>query len=137
MEKLKKALKMRLQSSGKVSGAAKDVDGNKVHLGVDIFSDEILEVALETSMSMLSQFDVTSYIDGYDFKLLRKYQELLVQGATIQLLAGQSLLERGREFTLTDSGIKFTPPSVSEILNTQWCFEYQMYMEKIRLLKMK
>lgn len=133
MEELVKALKLRLQSTGK--SLQKDMDGKDVYLDADIFSDEQFETALRTAISMLNQFGVTVYIEESDEKSLTKYRDLIVQGATIQLLAGQALLERGREFSWSDSGILFDPPSVSEILNTQWQFEYQMYIEKIRLMK--
>ena len=137
MEKLIKAIKTRLNSVGKEKH--KDKNGNDVYVDKDIFSDDMYEAAIETSISALEQFDIT--FNPNDFKgkkgFFRKYQDLLVQGATIQLLAGQALLERGREFQFTDGSIGYNRPSVSDVLMTQWQVEYQMYMEKIRLLQPK
>ena len=135
MDKLIEALKVRLQSSGKMKH--KDESGNDLFIEKDIFTDDQFTIALETSMSMLEQFEIPGYVDGSMPISVRqkKYQDLLVQGATIQLLAGMALVERGREFVMTDNGVRYSPPSVSEILITEWQFEYQMYLDKIRLMK--
>jgi hypothetical protein len=135
MEKLKQGLKMRLNSAGKVKH--KDEQGNDVFVKQDIFAEEMYEAAIETAISALKQFSIGSHFGENEAGFFRTYQDLIVQGATIQLLAGQALLERGREFQFTDNGIAYKPPSVSDVLMTQWQLEYQMYMEKLRLLQPK
>ena len=47
MEKLIKALKVRLNSAGKTKH--KDTEGNDIYVDNDIFSDEQLTVALESA----------------------------------------------------------------------------------------
>jgi hypothetical protein len=124
MEKLIEALKLRMQSTGET--LQKDENDKQVCIKSDIFSPKQLKTALETSASMFNQFNICSTdIDEDADDLLETYQDLLVQGAAIQLLAGQALLEKGR------------CSSLPEILMEQWRFEYEMYMSKIRLLKQK
>ena len=49
-----------------------------------------------------------------DTTIIDQFHEVIVQGAVIYALAGKALIERGRENNLSDSGIYFTPPTVSE-----------------------
>lgn len=50
-------------------------------------------------------------------------------------LASQALLERGREFQTTDNGVTFNPPSISELLNTQYSVLLQHHWEKLKTIK--
>jgi len=54
----------------------------------------------------------------------------LVEGATLKALASQALIERGREFALSDSGISFIPPAISELLQTQFQSVISFHNEK-------
>lgn len=121
MKTLKKALNVRLQNE-------KDDQC--------LFEEKYLETAIETSISALCQFGILQVEDAASNKdnCLCKFQDIIVQGAVLQLLGGQMLLEKGREFKIKDNGISFEPPDVSRLIYDQWTFEYTMYMEKLKLL---
>ena len=46
---------------------------------------------------------------------MEQFGEILVEGATLYALASQALIERGREFQITDNGLNFNPPTVSRV----------------------
>ena len=48
------------------------------------------------------------------------FAAIIIQGAVLLALAAQALIERGREFSITDNGITFQPPAVAEMLNAQF-----------------
>ncbi len=103
INKLLKMLKARLNSSGK---SRKVVNGNVTYIDCDIYSVESLTTFLAMALSDFNQtpyftfitFDQTPYID--------QFAEVLVQGATLYGLASMALIERGREFQVTDAGSK-------------------------------
>lgn len=63
------------------------------------------------------------------------FHSILVEGAVINALASQALLERGREWTLNDNGISVTPPTVSELLTSQYAQIYTAHLEKVKQIK--
>jgi hypothetical protein len=50
-------------------------------------------------------------------------------------LASQALIERGREFNITDNGVNFVPPTISELLNTQYSTLLTAYNERLKYIK--
>src|SRR5690606_27120441 len=50
-------------------------------------------------------------------------------------LASTALSERGREFQISDGGVSLTPPSISELLNTQYQNELNIWKEIITQTK--
>lgn len=132
INKLLKMLKARLNSSGK---SRKVVNGNVTYIDCDIYSVESLTTFLAMALSDFNQtpyftfitFDQTPYID--------QFAEVLVQGATLYGLASMALIERGREFQLTDAGLNFNPPSVAEMLNTQYNSLMAIYNERLKYIK--
>jgi hypothetical protein len=50
-------------------------------------------------------------------------------------LASQALIERGREFQITDNGLNFNPATVSELLETQYSTLLTVYWEKLKMIK--
>lgn len=132
INKLLKMLKSRLNSSGK---SRKVVNGNVTYIDCDIYSIEMLTTFLAMALSDFNQtpyftfitFDQTSFID--------QFAEVLVEGATLYALSSQALIERGREFQLTDAGLNFNPPSVAEMLNTQYSTLLAHYNERLKYIK--
>ncbi|GAF93973.1 unnamed protein product, partial [marine sediment metagenome] len=55
--------------------------------------------------------------------------------AVLLALAAQALIERGREFSITDSGVTYQPPAVSDMLNTQYSAQLADYKEKLKMIK--
>jgi len=133
INKLIKSLKARLNSSGKAK--ATDSYGNVVYVDCDIFSIDMLTTFLATA---LWDFNQVPYFTAFTFDdefFVEQFGEILVEGATLYSLASKALIERGREFQFTDNGLNFNPPTVSELMNTQYSTLLSHYWEKLRMIK--
>ena len=133
INKLIKSLKARLNSSGMAKSA--DSFGNTLYVSCDIFSVDMLTTFLATA---LWDFNQTPYFTSFkldDTEFVEQFGEILVEGATLYSLASHALIERGREFTITDNSINFTPPTVSELMNTQYSTLLTHYWEKLKYIK--
>lgn len=100
-----------------------------------IYSNKCLENFLNLS---LSEFNQTPIFTNYSFNndiIVNMFSEVLIEGATLYALASQALLERGREFVITDNNISLTPPNISDMLNTQYCELLKYHFEKLKLIK--
>ena len=133
INKLIKSLRARLNSSGK----AKSVDGygNTVYLDCDIFSVDMLVTFLATALWDFNQVPYFTFFDFDDCSFVEQFGEVLVESATLQALASKALIERGREFQLTDNGLNFNPPTVSELMMTQYSALFTAYNEKLKMIK--
>lgn len=133
INKMLKALKMRLHSSGK----AKSVDqfGQPVYVDCDIYTIEMLVIFLSMSLTEFNAIPHFTSFGWEDTEILNQFFSLIVQGAVIYALASKALIERGREFQITDNGVNFTPPTISELLNTQYSAEMANHLDKVRQVK--
>lgn len=132
INKLLRLLKARLNSSGK---APRMINGNLAYVDCDIYSIDTLVSLLAGA---LSDFNQTPYFTSFTFddtEFISQFMEILVEGATLYALASQALIERGREFQFTDNSINFNPPSMGEMLNTQYNTLLTHYWEKLRYIK--
>ena len=133
INKLLKSLRARLNSSGKA--VSSDSFGNKIYVDCDIFSVDMLVTFLGTA---LWDFNQVPYFTGFTFDeddFIMQFGEVLVEGATIYALGSKALIERGREFQITDNGLNFNPPTVSELMTTQASTLLTHYWEKLRYIK--
>lgn len=133
INKLMKTLRARLNSSGKKK--TKDQYGNDIYKDCDIFSVDTLTTALANS---ITHFNQIPYFTGFTFSdtwFIDHFHHVLVQGALIMILSGQALIERGREYTLSDNSVQFNPPTVSEILGSQWGTEFANHTENLKYIK--
>jgi hypothetical protein len=133
INKLIKSLKARLNSSGKAKST--DSFGNVTYMDCDIFSIDMLTTFLATALMDFNQVPYFTFFQFDDDNFVEQFGEILVEGATLYALASKALIERGREFNLTDNGISFTPPTVSELMNTQYGTLLTHYWEKLKLIK--
>lgn len=133
IDKLLKPLKMRLHSSGKVK--RKDQYGNDVYVSCDIYSTDMLVTFLVMSLSNFNQIPYFTSFTFEDTQIIDQFLDIIVQGATLYALASKALIERGREFQITDNGLAFTPPTVSELLNTQYNTLLTSYNENLKYIK--
>lgn len=133
INKLLKSLKSRLNSSGKSKST--DSYGNVIYVSCDIFSIDMLVSFLATALWDFNQIPYFTFFQYDDDNFVEQFGEVLVEGATLYSLASQALIERGREFNITDQGISFQPPTVSELLNTQYTTLLTNYTDKIRYIK--
>lgn len=126
-------LKNRLQSSGKAK--SQDANGNIVYVDADIYAKETLESFIDLS---ISEFNQTPHFTNFTLENSRFvdcFAEVLVEGATLYALSSKALIERGREFQITDNGITFDPPAVAEMLNTQFSTLLSHHWDKLKTIK--
>lgn len=86
----------------------------------------------------LSEFNQTPYFSNFTFedtKLIELVTDLLIEGAVLNALASKSLIEKGREFKINDAGVYFDPPSVSDMMQTQYATLLSHHWQKLRLVK--
>ena len=133
INKLIKMLKARLNSAGKAKSV--DSNGNVQFVDCDIFSIDMLTTFLATALSDFNQVPYFTFFTFDETPFIDQFAEILVEGATLYALSSQALIERGREFQITDNGLNFNPPTVSEMLNTQYNTLLQHYYDKLRYIK--
>lgn len=130
---LLKSLKLRLNSSGKKQTL--DEYGNIIYKDCDVFSTDQLVGFICQALTMFNEVPHFTEFTYEDTEVIHLFHDVLVQGATLIALSSQALIERGREFQITDNGIGFTPPTMSEMLNTQWQSELNNWWEKLKEIK--
>lgn len=130
---LLKLLKARLDSAGKAK--FKDEFGNYVYVDCDIYSVEQLVTFLVNSLSMFNQIPHFTFFTFEDTEIVQQFAAILVEGAVIWALGSKALLERGREFQITDQGLNFNPPTVSELMQTEWSNLLNHHKEVVKEIK--
>lgn len=133
IDKLMKSLKARLNSSGKAKSS--DAYGNTIYVDCDIFSVDTLTTFLATALWDFNQVPYFTFFTFDEDSFVDQFGEILVEGATLYALASIALIERGREFQLTDNGLNFNPPTVSELLQTQYSTLLSHYYDKLKYIK--
>jgi hypothetical protein len=133
INKLIKSLRARLNSSGKAKSA--DAYGNTIYVDCDIFSVDMLTTFIATALWDFNQVPYFTFFDFDDTDFVEQFGEILVEGATLYSLASKALIERGREFQITDNGLNFNPPTVSELMQTQYSTLLSHYWEKLKYIK--
>lgn len=133
INKLLKMLRARLNSSGKSRQV--DSNGNVTYVDCDIYSVEMLTTFLATALSDFNQVPFFTFFTFDQTPFIDQFAEVLVEGATLGALASQALIERGREFSITDNGLNFVPPTVSELLNTEYNTLLTHYWDKLKFIK--
>lgn len=134
-------LRCRLRSKGKKPirdqfGAFKlDAYGDMLYEDCDVFTDEILACFL---CQALSEFNMVPFFTTYSFAdqvIYTTFSQLLVEGAYIVALASQSLLEKGRDFSISDGGISYQPPQLGDFLSSHYSNWLTQYRERLKFIK--
>lgn len=133
INKVIKVLRARLSSSGKAKRI--DPNGNVQYIDCDIFSVDTLTTCAAFAMSDFNECPFFTSFTYEDTAIVDQFLAVLTEGASIYALAGKSLIERGREFQITDNGLSFNPPTVSELLNTQYSTVLSHHWDKVKYLK--
>ena len=129
---LLQSLKARLKSDG----TRRERDGDSyVEVDCSIFTDTELILFLINSLSTFNQSPHFTSFFFSDIQIYTTFLSIIVQGAVILALASQYLLERGREFTLGDNGLSYTPPTMSEAINTQYGAILTDYKDQLKVIK--
>ena len=133
INKLIKSLRARLNSSGK----AKSVDGygNTTYVDCDIFSVDMLVTFIATALWDFNQVPYFTFFTFEEDGFVDQFGEILVEGATLYALVSKALIERGREFSITDNGLRFSPPTVSELMESQYSTLLTVYTDKLKMIK--
>ena len=138
---LLKYLKARLRSSGKkpkrdsFGAFVEDGNGDIVYEDCNVFSDEVLACML---CSALSEFNMVPFFTSYSFGdqiLYTLFSQAIVEGAMIMAMASQSLVEKGRDFTVSDGGISYQPPQLGDFLASQYNNWLSNYRERLKFIK--
>jgi hypothetical protein len=130
---LLKSLRARLKSRGK--SRKTDEYGNTVYKDCDVYTVDELVAFICQSLSEFNQIPHFTMFTFEDTSIIEQFHDVLVQGALYLALGAQALIERGREFNVQDNGIGFTPPTISELLNTQYTQEMNNWYDKVKLIK--
>lgn len=125
-------LGLRLKNYGRRE--TKDAFGNTVYENCNIFDTEELKTFLCIS---LAEFNNTPHFTRFTFEsqIVLDFRDIIVEGAYIMALASQALIEKGKEFTITDNGLSYQPPNISDFLNSQMSSLLGPYKEKLAKIK--
>jgi hypothetical protein len=133
INKLLRALRARLNSSGKSKKT--DGYGNTTYVQCDIYSVDMLVTFLASALWEFNEIPHFTSFEFDDNEFIKQFGQILVEFAALWAMASQALIERGREYQITDNGINFQPPTVSELLNTQYGTGLTHYWEKLKFIK--
>jgi len=81
-----------------------------------IFTTDELTCFLINSLSEFNQWPHFTNFTFADVQIQDLFADIIIQGAVLLALAAQTLIEKGREFSITDNGVTYQPPQVSDIL---------------------
>jgi len=95
----------------------------------------MLVTFLATALWDFNQVPFFTFFQFDDDNFVEQFGEILVEGATLYALASKALIERGREFQVNDNGLNFTPPTVSDLMNTQYSTLLSHYWDKLKMIK--
>ncbi len=138
---LLKQLKARLRSDGKKPARDKygsfitDGYGELVMEDCNVFSDEILACFLSAA---LSEFNMIPFFSSFSFAdeiIYKTFSHAITEGAYILALSSQALVEKGRDFTISDGGISYQPPALGDFLNGHYQNFMTSYRERLKFIK--
>jgi hypothetical protein len=138
---LLKYLKSRLRSEGKKPSRDEfgafitDGYGELIMEDCPVFSDEIMVCFLCQS---LSEFNMVPFFTSYNFSdtvIKTLFSSAIVEGAYIVALASQALIEKGRDFQITDGGISYQPPQLGDFLQGHYQNWLTTYRERLKFIK--
>jgi hypothetical protein len=138
---LLKHLKSRVRSDGKKPSRDRygafitDGYGEMVMEECNVFSDEVLACFLSAS---LSEFNMVPFFTSFTFAdeiIYKTFSHAITEGAVILALSSQALVEKGRDFTISDGGISYQPPALGDFLNSQYQNFMTSYRERLKFIK--
>jgi len=133
INKIIKVMRARLSSQGKAR--IKDEYGNYKYIDCDIYTIPQLATFAAVSLPAFNEIPHFTWYTWEDTDFVDQFLDVLAQHATVFALASKVMLERGREFDITDNGTSFRPPGVSDVLQTQYTTELNNWWEKVKLIK--
>jgi hypothetical protein len=138
---LLKYLKCRVRSEGQkpirdeFGAFVTDGYGELVMEDCPVFTDEILVCFL---CQALSEFNMVPFFTSFLFSdsvIKTLFSSAVVEGAYVIALASQSLVEKGRDFTISDGGISYQPPQLGDFLQSHYGTWLTAYRERLKFIK--
>lgn len=138
---LLKLLKARLRSTGvrpvrdDFGSFVTDGYGELLTEECNVFDDDTLVCFL---CQALSEFNMIPFFTTYGFHdqiIQTLFSAAIVEGAYIFALASQALIEKGRDFTITDGGISYQPPQLGDFLQAHYGTWLTSYRERLKFMK--
>jgi hypothetical protein len=138
---LLKFLKARLRSVGlkpmrdEFGAFILDGYGEIVTEECDVFDNNVLVTLLCQS---LSEFNSMPFFTSYSFAdplIQNLFSQIIVEAAYVFALASQALLEKGRDFTISDGGINYQPPQLGDFVQTHYGTWLTSYRDRLKFIK--
>jgi hypothetical protein len=138
---LLKYLKARLRSSGRkpvrdeYGAILYDGYGEVITEECNVFSDELLICFL---CQALSEFNMVPFFTSFLFSdevIYKLFSSAIVEGAYVFATASQALVEKGRDFTISDGGLSYQPPALGDFLSTHYGTWLSSYRERLKFIK--
>ena len=138
---LLKFLKARLRNDGKkpvrdqFGAIVYDAYGDIVTEECNVFSDDILVCFL---CQALSEFNMVPFFTAFLFSdpiIYKLFAAAIVEGAYVFAVASQALVEKGRDFTISDGGLSYQPPMLGEFLQSHYGTWLSSYRERLKFIK--
>jgi hypothetical protein len=138
---LMKYLKSRLRSNGRkpvrdeFGAFVTDGYGELVTEECNVFDDDILACFL---CQALSEFNSTPFFTGYTFMdqvVQTLFAHIIVEGAYVFAISSQAIVEKGRDFTISDGGVNYQPPQLGDFLQSHYGTWLTSYRERLKFIK--
>lgn len=138
---LLKLLKLRLRSHGispvrdEFGKILTDGYGEIITKECNVFDDDVLVGML---ISALSEFNSTPFFTTYRFSdelVYIMFSQPIVEIAYIFAVAGQALIEKGRDFTISDGGINYQAPQLGDFIQSHFSTWLTASRERIKFIK--
>lgn len=97
------------------------------------FTEDEVDLYLEMSLCSFNAYPTFTAFT-WDF-LQERWLSPIVKGAVVWALYAQSLIEAGREFTISENGLAYTPPNVSDKMQSYASTLIQHYTEELKTIK--
>lgn len=133
---LMRLLKARVKNDGTSKVETPLGSGVFIDVPCPVFSDSELICFLVNGLSEFNQQPHFSNFSFCDADIIGIYADVVVQGAQLVAMSAQALIEKGREFVITDNGVTYQPPAISEILSTMYTTQLAAYRTKLKEIKM-
>jgi hypothetical protein len=138
---LMKFLKSRLRSNGvkpvrdEFGAFVTDGYGEMITEECNVFDDEILACFL---CQGLSEFNSVPFFTAYNFSdqiVQTLFAHIIVEGAYVFALASQAIVEKGRDFVISDGGVNYQPPQLGDFLQSHYGTWLTSYRERLKFIK--
>lgn len=127
--------KLKARLNNNIESETLDEYGNTTYIECSVFTDEELLWFLECA---LSEFNMTPHFTDFTFDMpiiYDRFSYIIVESAVITSLLAKSLIEAGKEFTISDNGISITPPQLSSVMTNQTSQLISSHRENLKYIK--